>query len=253
MNKKTVLITGATKGIGWSIAKESARVQHNIILTGRNLDLLEVKKNELQELYPNIVVQAFRLDVTNRSDIKKVSASIGNIDILINNAGIISDRTFKKMTYADWDNVLSTNLTGAFNVSRVFLNNITNGGQIIMVTSKSALFGNFGQSNYAASKAGLIGFSRSLSKELKKSNIRVNCIAPAAKTDMTKNALQKIAEHYAHSIPEEWRMGSSKAVASFIVNYMFSDQNTGQLFSVNGDEVGYWSDPVFHKITWRQL
>ena len=108
-----------------------------------------------------------------------------------------------------WDDVISTNLTGVFNVTHALINKLNPGGQLIMMTSKSALFGNFGQTNYSAAKAGVIALTKTLAQELKKLNLRVNCVSPAAKTDMTLPILEKLEEHYGHELPKEWQLGSS--------------------------------------------
>ncbi|MFC6808549.1 SDR family NAD(P)-dependent oxidoreductase [Lactococcus lactis subsp. hordniae] len=113
-------------------------------------------------------MQAIPLDVSNRSSVANAAKLIKDIDILINNAGITADSTFKKMSPEIWDEVISVNLTGVFNSTHALLDKINQGGQIITLTSKSALFGNFGQANYAASKAGIIAFTKTLAKELKK-------------------------------------------------------------------------------------
>lgn len=171
MNKRTILITGATRGIGWAIAQKAAQANHKVILTGRDPLSLKSRAEELQKKFPKTEIQAIPLDVSNRSSIANAAKLIKDIDILINNAGIAADSTFKKMSPEIWDEVISVNLTGVFNSTHALLDKINQGGQIITLTSKSALFGNFGQANYAASKAGIIAFTKTLAKELQKSMI----------------------------------------------------------------------------------
>ncbi|MFK5292785.1 SDR family oxidoreductase, partial [Lactococcus lactis] len=132
-----------------------------------------------------------------------------------------------------WDEVISVNLTGVFNSTHALLDKINQGGQIITLTSKSALFGNFGQANYAASKAGIIAFTKTLAKELQKSMIRVNSVSPAAVTDMTLPVLKSLKETYGQNIPDEWKMGSSSDVANFIINDLIESEMTGKIFSIH--------------------
>lgn len=167
MNKRTILITGATRGIGWAIAQKAAQANHKVILTGRDPLSLKVELKNCKK-FPKTEIQAIPLDVSNRSSIANAAKLIKEIDILINNAGIAADSTFKKMSPEIWDEVISVNLTGVFNSTHALLDKINQGGQIITLTSKSALFGNFGQANYAASKAGIIAFTKTLAKELQK-------------------------------------------------------------------------------------
>lgn len=117
-----------------------------------------------------------------------------------------------------------------------------------MLTSKSALFGNPGQANYSAAKAGIIGLTKTLALELKRFDLRVNCVAPAAKTDMTLPAIEKIKQHFAGKLPAEWELGSSKQVAEFIINRLLKTKKTGMIYSVNGDKLGYWEEPIFHEL-----
>lgn len=248
MKKQTILITGATRGIGWALAQEAIRKKHKVILTGRDPLALKKRADTLKKDFPNAEIQAIELDISNRLSIQKASQLITEIDILINNAGITADSTFLKMTTMDWDDVISTNLTGVFNVTHALINKLNPGGQLIMMTSKSALFGNFGQTNYSAAKAGVIALTKTLAQELKKLNLRVNCVSPAAKTDMTLPILEKLEEHYGQELPKEWQLGSSSEVAHFIINDLIDRTETGEIFSVNGSEIGYWSDPVFHKL-----
>ena len=253
LKKQTILITGASRGIGWAVAKKAAQENHKVILTGRDLSILENRVRELKEKFPKTEIQAIQLDVSDRSSIEKASHLISNIDLLVNNAGITADSTFVKMTQKAWDDIISTNLTGVFDVTQILLNKINQGGQIIMLTSKSALFGNFGQANYSAAKAGVIALTKTLAKELIKRDLRVNCIAPAAKTDMTLPILKKLEERFGQQLPAEWNIGSSADIANFIIDNMMKTDETGKIFSVNGSEIGYWEEPVFHKILEKEL
>ena len=227
MNKRTILITGATRGIGWAIAQKAAQANHKVILTGRDPLSLKSRAEELKKKFPKTEIQAIPLDVSNRSSVANAAKLIKDIDILINNAGITADSTFKKMSPEIWDEVISVNLTGVFNSTHALLDKINQGGQIITLTSKSALFGNF---------------------ELQKSMIRVNSVSPAAVTDMTLPVLKSLKETYGQNIPDEWKMGSSSDVANFIINDLIESEMTGKIFSINGSEIGYWQEPTFHKL-----
>lgn len=186
-----ILITGASRGIGRAIALEFAKQlsRSKIIITyNRNykkaLEVgIEIEKNS------NNIAIPFKLDVTNRNETKELIAwftkGYGPIDVLINNAGITMDRTLKKMTDEEWDKVIDVNLTGVFNVTRAVLPFMKEGGCIINITSVIGIVGNFGQTNYAASKAGVIAFTKSLAKELARKQIRVNAVAAGfVNTDM---------------------------------------------------------------------
>lgn len=248
MNRKTVLITGATRGIGWSLAQKAAQKGYRIILTGRDSHNLQKKAAELHNTFSGVEIVPVLLDVCDRLSLKQTAQKIGKIDFLINNAGIVADSWWTKMSLNEWDRVIATNLTGSFNVTHYFTPQINRGGQIIMLTSKSALFGNSGQANYTASKAGLIGLTKTLSKELAHFNLRINCVSPAARTDMTLPALSKLKERLKGPLPEEWQMGSSQEVANFIIDYLLEVPATGRIYFVNGKKIGYWDEPTFHQL-----
>ena len=152
------------------------------------------------------------------------------------------------MSPNDWDDVIATNLTGVFNVTHFLTENIKDGGQIVMMTSRSAMLGNMGQANYAASKAGLIALTKTLAQELKRRDIRVNCLSPAAMTDMTVPAMEKVKQRYDGNLPEEWQIGSSQQVAAFVVDHLLHTDQTGQVYAVNGDEIGFWDEPTYHTL-----
>lgn len=249
MTKKTILITGATRGIGWSLAQQAAQQNYRVILTGRNSNLVQQRKEQLLQKFPASQVQSIVLDVCNRRMIKSVAQSLGKIDVLINNAGIIADNWWVNLSCQDWDRVIATNLTGAFNVTHYLTSHLKPGGQIIMLTSQSALLGNPGQSNYAASKAGIIGLTKTLALELKRFSLKVNCVAPAAITDMTRPVIEKIKQKHHGNLPAEWQLGSSQTVAIFIINYVLNSEKTGMIYAVNGAKIGYWEEPIFHQLT----
>lgn len=248
MTNKTILITGATRGIGWDIARLAAQAQYHVILNGRSQEQLDLRVKLLRINYPDAQIEGVVFDVTDRAAIAQAALSVGPIDILVNNAGIALDNWWVKMSSNDWDDVIATNLTGVFNVTHFLTDNIKDGGQIVMMTSRSAMLGNMGQANYAASKAGLIALTKTLAQELKRRDIRVNCLSPAAMTDMTVPAMEKVKQRYDGKLPEEWQIGSSKQVAAFVVNHLLHTDQTGQVYAVNGDEIGYWDEPTYHTL-----
>lgn len=248
MSKKTILITGATRGIGWAIAQAAAQENYHVILNGRDPEQLALRVETLKNNYPDSKIDALLFDVTDRVAIAQAALSVGKIDVLINNAGIALDSWWIKMSPEVWDEVIATNLTGVFNVTHFLTENIKDGGQIVMMSSRSALFGNMGQANYAASKAALIALSKTLAQELKRRDIRVNCLAPEAMTEMTVPAIEKVKKRYDGKLPEEWQIGSSQQVADFVVHHLFHTDQTGQVYAVNGDEIGYWEEPLFHNL-----
>ena len=183
MKKRNVFISGASRGIGESMAKHFAKSNFNVVGTSRNNFKFD---DDLENLLP------LKLDVTSRNDVKDCFDELKSKnllpDILINNAGITADQLFLRMSDDDWDDVINTNLTGTFNLTKIFLKNMIKNkfGRIINISSISGLMGNPGQVNYSSSKAALNGFTKSLAKEVGSRNITVNCVAPGfIDTDMT--------------------------------------------------------------------
>ena len=190
-DKKVALITGASRGIGKAIAVELARNNVNIVIN-YNKDEKEANDavEEIKKLGSECI--ALKADVSSFESCAAMSEAIrkkfGALDILVNNAGALSDRTLKNMTKEQWDFIINVNLTGTFNVTKNALQLIKDNGRIINISSIVGVSGNFGQTNYAASKAGIIGFTKSLAKELGKRKITVNAVAPGfIETQMTKN------------------------------------------------------------------
>jgi len=191
MAKRTALVTGASRGIGKAIALELARSGCNIIVN-YNSSAAEANKlvEEIKKLGQDAI--AIQADVGDyeavRKMIRQAHAKFPTIDILVNNAGIIRDRTLKKMSNEEWHEVIQTNLNGAFYVTKEALQHMGEGGRIIMISSIIGIYGNFGQTNYGAAKAGMIGMAKSLAKELGPKKITVNVVAPGfVKTDIIKD------------------------------------------------------------------
>ncbi|MBN1948975.1 MAG: 3-oxoacyl-[acyl-carrier-protein] reductase [Candidatus Cloacimonetes bacterium] len=240
LQNKQVIITGAARGIGLAIAGKFGLAGAAVHI----IDLQEdaVKNAELQLQSQGYKVKGHIADVTNSDQIETIFKNIAeeyqNIDILINNAGITRDGLVMKMKESDWDAVINVNLKGTFictqKVCRYMLRQKQ--GVIINIASVIGIMGNAGQSNYAASKGGIIAFTKSVAKEFASRNIRVNAVAPGfIETEMTRILPQEIIEKYAQAIPLK-RMGSAQDVADACL-FLASDYSayiTGQTIHVDG-------------------
>ncbi|MCK4809598.1 MAG: 3-oxoacyl-[acyl-carrier-protein] reductase [Candidatus Omnitrophica bacterium] len=236
---RVVIVTGAAQGIGKEIAVKFAKSKAKIVLFDFNKEvLLETEK----ELSSYSQVFSFCLDVTNlkevENNVNKVIDKAGKVDILINNAGITRDNLLLRLSENDWDKVIDVNLKGSFNCAKAVVKFMVKQryGRIINISSIIGLMGNAGQANYAASKAGLIGFTKSLSKELGARNICINCVAPGyIKTAMTGRLDDKIKEDMLRRIPLR-RFGGAEDVANAVL-FLASpnaDYITGQILVVDG-------------------
>tara|TARA_Y100000310_G_scaffold344679_1_gene458746 strand:+ start:3848 stop:4582 length:735 start_codon:yes stop_codon:yes gene_type:complete len=236
---KTALVTGASRGIGNAIAlalaKEGANVIINYSSNSKKAEELAGKINKLGSKAITLKADVSDFDEVGRmvDDIKKV---FNKVDILVNNAGIVRDRTLNNMTIDEWNSVINTNLNGIFNVTKQVLPLIGNGGRIINISSIIAQYGNFGQCNYAAAKAGIIGFTKSLAKELGKKGVTVNAVAPGfVKTDITKDIpffKRKILK-YMIPLKDE---GQPEDIANAVV-FLASEKSryiTGSVINVDG-------------------
>ena len=242
--KKVALITGATRGIGKQIAITLAKEGYNIALNYRkeNEDLENAKK-EITEL--GVRVLAVQGDVSKYEDcerfVKVIIEKFGHIDVLVNNAGITRDCLLIRMKEEDFKQVIDTNLGGTYNVTKNVISYMmkAHSGRIINISSVVGIVGNAGQTNYSASKAGIIGFTKSLAKEVASRNILVNAIAPGfIETDMTGVLKEEIKNEIAKNIPMK-RMGSAQEVAK-VVKFLTSDDSsyiTGQVINVDGGMV----------------
>ena len=233
MKDKKVFISGASRGIGKSIAEHFLINNYIVIGTSRS-------DSNIDKDYENY--HHFSIDITSRIDIKNLHQSLEKDDllpdILINNAGITDDKLFLKMSDENWDNVINTNLTGTFNLTKVFIKNMIKKryGRIINISSVSGLMGNPGQVNYSSSKSALNGFTKSLAKELGSRNITVNSVAPGfISTDMTTFLDNNKKDEIIRDIPLK-RFGKSEDVSQ-LVYFLASDNSsyiTGQTISVDG-------------------
>ena len=245
LSGKVALITGSARGIGKAIALElanhGAKIVINDILPKNEIDktLEEIRKSGDQAI-------GIRADITIfkevESMVKEIINKFGKIDILVNNAGIIRDSLLIRMKEEDWDAVININLKGTFNCSKTvakYMMRQKSGGKIVNISSVIGLVGNIGQANYAASKAGIIGFTKSIAKELALRNINVNAIAPGfIETDMTKRLSEKVRKDLQQQIPLK-RLGTVKDIAK-VVYFLVSDNAnyiTGQVINVDGGMV----------------
>jgi 3-oxoacyl-[acyl-carrier protein] reductase len=241
LEDKVVLITGASRGIGKSIAEECVKQGAKVAFT--YLSSAEKAKALEEELAVNGgIAKGFKSDASKFDDAQKlvddVVSEFGQIDVLVNNAGITRDTLLMRMTEDQWDEVMNTNLKSAFNLTKAVQRPMLKArkGSIINMSSVVGVSGNAGQSNYAASKAGLIGFTKSIAQELGSRNIRCNAIAPGfIETEMTAALDQNVVDEWRKSIPLK-RGGNPKDVADLTV-FLGSDMSTyitGQTLNVCG-------------------
>ncbi|HHL2033678.1 beta-ketoacyl-ACP reductase [Clostridium perfringens] len=244
LKDKVAIVTGGTRGIGRAIALKLADHGANIVINYRNSDKeAEELKAILEE--KGVKVLTVKCDISNFEDSKnlmdKCKEVFGKIDILVNNAGITKDTLIMRMKEEDFDNVIDVNLKGTFNcakhASAIMLKQRF--GKIINMTSVVGIAGNAGQVNYAASKAGVIGLTKSLAKELGSRGITVNAVAPGfINTDMTASLSEKVKEEASKNIPLK-RLGDPEDVAN-LVGFLASDVAnyiTGQVINVDGGMV----------------
>lgn len=243
-NKKVALITGGTRGIGKAIAIKFAKNDYNLVINYVS-DRTDLKSLEEEFKQYNSEVLFVKTDVSKFEDCEKmVKDSIerfGAIDVLVNNAGITKDNLLLRMSEQDFERVIDINLKGTFNVTKNVVQYMMKKryGKIINLASVVGVVGNAGQCNYSASKAGIIGFTKSIAKELASRNILANCVAPGfIDTDMTSVLSDSVKDGIYSQIPLK-RMGNSQEVAN-TVYFLASEENsyiTGQVINVDGGMV----------------
>ncbi|MBF0778502.1 3-oxoacyl-[acyl-carrier-protein] reductase [Streptococcus cuniculi] len=234
---KNVLITGSSRGVGLAIAQEFTKQGANVILNGRS----SISEEVLESFSGyGVKVHVVLGDVGEQADAKRMVAEAidlaGSVDILVNNAGITKDGLALKMTEDDFEAVLKVNLTGTFHMTQAVLKPMTKArsGAIINVSSVVGLIGNAGQANYAASKAGVIGLTKSIAREVAGRNVRVNAIAPGfIESDMTAVLADKIKEAMLGQIPMK-RFGLAQEVAEVAVFLARQEYLTGQVIAIDG-------------------
>ena len=238
---KVAIITGGSRGIGEAIAKRYAEHGASVAFTYRSSeDRAKQIETELKAM--GVKARGYKSDASSYEQaetlVKEILEEFGQVDILINNAGITRDNLMLRMSEEQWDQVIETNLKSVFNLTKQVIRPMmkNRSGSIINMSSVVGVFGNAGQANYAASKAGMIGFSKSIAKEIGSRGIRCNSIAPGfIETEMTEVLDQKVVEEWRNSIPLK-RGGSPKDVADLTV-FLASDMSgyiTGQTINVCG-------------------
>lgn len=233
---QTAFITGSTRGIGLAIAKAFAKQGVHIILNGRR-PVSEALISEIKALGVNCI--GISGDISNSEEVKqmvKQANEFAPMTILVNNAGITNDKLMLRMNEQDFEQVLKVNLTGSFNMTQQLLKGMLKQrkGTIINISSVSGLMGNVGQANYAASKAGLIGFTKTVAREIAPRKITCNAIAPGfIETDMTSELSDKIREEMTKNIPLQ-HFGQVEDIANTAVFLAKSPYITGQVINVDG-------------------
>lgn len=238
---KTVLVTGASRGIGRSIALAFAKEGANLVINyTSNQAAAEAVVEEIQGF--NVKALAVQADISKEEDVsslmEEIKDNFGGVDILVNNAGVTKDNLFVRMKEEDWDRVIDVNLKGTFLCSKAVVRQMIRQkyGRIINMSSVVGVLGNPGQANYCASKAGVIGFTKALAREVATKNITVNAIAPGfIETDMTDVLPENIKEALIDSIPMK-KYGKPEDISNLVV-FLSSDKAsyiTGQVIHVDG-------------------
>ena len=243
LDGKVAIITGGNSGIGKATALLFAKEGAKVVITARREKQLQKVSEEILTMGGNVL--AIASDISNPAECTKVVnetlEKFGKLDILVNNAGITKDGLILRMKDQDFDDVLNVNLKGTFNTTK-FVSQVMfkqKHGKIVNISSVVGLIGNAGQSNYSASKAGVIGFSKSVAKELASRNININVVAPGyIDTDMTKSLPDRVKEEILKSIPMK-KIGNPKEVANLVLflSSNLSDYITGQVINVDGGMV----------------
>jgi 3-oxoacyl-[acyl-carrier protein] reductase len=243
LSHKMAIVTGASQGIGKTIAIEMAKSGATVFCLARNKEALDATIKTITE--EGGKAYAFSCDISNNDDFKNISLNIfknyGSIDILVNNAGITKDNLLLRMSDNQWDDVLNINLKGPFTCTRSVVKHMMKNkfGRIINITSIVGITGNAGQANYAASKSGLIGLTKSIAKEFASRGITANCVAPGwIETSMTDQLSTEVKNKFLSQIPIG-KIGQSKDIANTVI-FLASDEAgyiTGQTITVDGGRI----------------
>lgn len=245
LSNKTAIVTGSSQGIGLATAQTLHAAGANVVINyfedgeGKNKALADAVVAKFGDR-----AMAAAADVRSPEQLAAMVAGavekFGSLDIVVNNAGILRDKSFKKMSHEDWQAVIDTNLTGVFNVCKAAIESLSENGAIVNVSSLSAVTGFFGQANYATAKAGVMTFTKVLSKELARKNIRVNAVAPGVvNTEMGESIPEENRKYMMTQIPLA-RFAEPSEISDVIL-FLCSDLSsyvTGQTIHVNG---GWWA------------
>ena len=241
-SERVVIITGGSRGIGRAIAFRFAGEKPKLVLVHNDPDDSVAKETLVRLAEKGVQGEAHRLDVSNRGEVdrlfKDVLSRFGRVDVLVNNAGITKDGLLMRMSEDEWDLVLSVNLKGVFNCTQAVIRSMIKerSGRIVNISSVVGQMGNAGQTNYSASKAGIMGFTKSLAREVGSRGITVNAVAPGyINTEMTSSLPEKFKEAFMQQVPLG-RMGEPEDVAE-AVYWLCSGSSayvTGQVIHVNG-------------------
>ncbi len=237
---KKAIVTGGSRGIGKSVAFELARNGADVAVLAQNLERAEAVASEIVAMGRNSI--AISVDVSSYKQVVDAVDSVysmwGNIDFLVNSAGIVKDAILLRLSPEEWDQVISVNLTGVYNCTKAVLKNMVSErkGKIVNITSVIGVTGGAGQANYAASKAGIIGFTKSCAKEVASRGITINAVAPGfIETDMTSSLPEKIKDRILKQIPMK-SFGVPDDIGKSVSFLLGSGGNymTGQVLHVNG-------------------
>lgn len=237
---KTAFVSGSTKGIGFAIAEMLASKGANVVVNSRNTDVAKEVATILAGKY-KVKILGLGGDVSKENDVKEIFNTIikefEKVDILVNNAGVTKDNLILRMKEEDWQAVMDINLKSVFLTCKIFLKSLLkNSGKIINISSVVGEIGNPGQTNYSASKGGMIAFSKSLAREVASRNVTVNVVAPGfIETDMTKDLPEEVKTNLVKQIPLQ-RLGNGEDIAKSVC-FLASDAAdyiTGEVISVNG-------------------
>jgi len=239
LSGRIAVVTGGSRGIGAAVAKGLGKEGATVVINyNHSQGEAETVVNEIKAM--GSLAVALQADISDAEAtkvfIEKALADFGKIDILVNNAGITRDKTFKKMSFEEWHKVIDTNLSSVFNTCKIALPSMLEQkyGRIINISSVIGQAGGFGQTNYAAAKAGLVGFSKSLALETAKGGVTVNCICPGyIATEMVKAMPENVREAIIAMVPMK-KLGEPDEIAKGVVFICESEYMTGQCLNLNG-------------------
>lgn len=250
---KVALITGSTRGIGLSIAEELLSRGASVVVNGTSPERVQEIVTQLgRDTEGYVIGVAGRVEEieTGRLLVESAMQTFGQIDFLINNAGIVADRMTHRMSEDEWDRVMQVHTKGTFSCTQAFIQALKAAKQpgiILNMISTAGLVGTVGQINYAAAKGAILAMTYTWAEELKAIPVRVHAIAPAALTDMTRphvERAQKVASEQGEELPAYWRIGSPSDVADFVAWLLTHPVETGTVFGINGKQAVQWLKPA---------